>query len=535
MPTPPTDTPSATRLDPNDNAALAGTRAADAHLAGTLAADAHLVGTLAADAHLAGTLAAPDVRSAVATPAALAAGGRLGRFVVLRPLGAGGMGTVYAAYDEELGRRLAVKLLHARPGGTLGRGRLLREAQAMARLSHPNVVQIYEVGEHGPDVFVAMEYVEGGTLESWRHARAREPAEVVAMYVQAGRGLAAAHAAGLVHRDFKPENVLVGPDERPRVGDFGLARARGSHDLDDPGASMSNPGASRSDVLASPLTATGVLTGTPAYMSPEQFHGGPVDAASDQFSFCAALYEALYGRRPFAGETMAELILHVTGGDLLPPPADTGVPPRLFEHLRRGLAVDPRARWPSIDALLDQLAVDPQRDTSAAPRERRRLALAMGLAVAAIVTTITILESGVPPDQRPPSSTLIPTALAFTLVVGVTLVFRARLWPHPFHRNVLCVSLLVTGHSLALRILLVGAGLSYDAITTLDMLLHPFLCLAAAILVARWFLVVGAIPLAGGLVALAVPDATARIAMIVFPAQALVLVHLWTRDTVRRA
>jgi hypothetical protein len=470
-----------------------------------------------------------------ASTGAVAASSRLGRFAVLRELGVGGMGTVHVAYDEELDRKLAIKLLHARSGGTLGRGRLLREAQAMARLSHPNVVQIYEVGEHGPDVFVAMELVDGGTLAAWQRERPRDLGEIVAMYVQAGRGLAAAHAAGLVHRDFKPENVLVGADGRARVGDFGLARARAAETeiSTAPAAMPPDSAASGSNnVLATPLTATGALAGTPAYMSPEQFHGSQVDAASDQFSFCAALYEALYARRPFAGETLPELVLAVTGGALRPPLADTSVPARLFEVLRRGLATDPNARWPNMDALLAELDVDPQRDRSTAPRERRRLSRYVFAAVVMIVTLVNLREcqhSG----ARAPAEAIIPTGLAFTMVLLVTLAFRRRLWPHAFHRNVLICALLVTSHSLALRISLAALAVPHDAITRTDMLLYPFLCLAAAALVARWFAILAVIPLAGGLLALAMPGWTSAIATTVFPGQALCLIYLWTRDAQR--
>src|SRR5262245_37690244 len=208
------------------------------------------------------------------------------------------MGVVYAAYDPELDRRVALKLLHA--GGSVeARKRLLREAQAMARLAHPNVIAVHDVGTWGDEVFVAMEFVEGPTLAE--RVRDEEPGwrEVLDLYLQAGEGLAAAHVAGIVHRDFKPQNALVGRDGRVRVLDFGLARGTGAlppREAEEGPDSGAAPG-----LLVTPLTRSGSRMGTPAYMSPEQFEGLPADELSDQFSFCVALYEALYGERPFGG------------------------------------------------------------------------------------------------------------------------------------------------------------------------------------------------------------------------------------------
>jgi serine/threonine protein kinase len=203
---------------------------------------------------------------------------------VLDRIGAGGMGVVYAAYDPELDRRVALKLLRPdRFGSDADRLRLLREAQALARLADPHVVSVYDTGTFGDRVFVAVELVEGETLRQWLgglRAAPRSWREVLARFLPAGRGLAAAHAAGLVHRDFKPENVLLGRDGRVRVADFGLAEA-----APEPGGK-----------LAALPAEWGLVLGTPAYMAPEQLRGIAVDARSDQFSFCVALFEALYGR-----------------------------------------------------------------------------------------------------------------------------------------------------------------------------------------------------------------------------------------------
>ncbi|MCY1062229.1 serine/threonine-protein kinase [Nannocystis sp. SCPEA4] len=320
-----------------------------------------------------------------------AAPAKIGRFTVLRQIGAGGMSVVYAAYDERLDRRIAVKLL--RSGETAdNQARLLREAQAMARLSHPNVVAVHEVGAWEQQVYVAMEFVRGSNLREWLQAVPRDIREIREVFVAAGRGLAAAHHAGLVHRDFKPANVLVGDDGRVRVGDFGLVRHAGDEPgLDGPPASVPVPPASIVQAVArgglsTTLTETGAILGTPAYMSPEQHLGRPVDARSDQFSFCVALYEALYGAPPFAGRDLLELARRVLAGAISPVPEDSKVPAWLRRAVVRGLAVDPAARWPSIDDLLDELERDPERAFKI-----RRTAALVGLAVVGVVVGLVVV------------------------------------------------------------------------------------------------------------------------------------------------
>ncbi|WP_428266861.1 protein kinase domain-containing protein [Haliangium sp.] len=276
-----------------------------------------------------------------------------GKYLVLEELGSGGMGIVYAADDPDLDRRVALKVLR-RPDGPnalSARTRLLREAQAMARLNHPNVITVYEAGTVAGRDFIAMEYVDGTNLDAW----SRDPrtvAEVVAVYREAGRGLAAAHRAGIVHRDFKPGNVLLGSDGRVRVTDFGLARRR------EPAVSGPDETASGERVRAgasAALTHTGAVLGTPAYMAPEQYSGDEVDERSDQFGFCVALYEALYGERPFAGEDFDSLSENVLAGRLREPPAGRPVPAALRRVVVRGLAVAPDQRYPSMDALIAAL------------------------------------------------------------------------------------------------------------------------------------------------------------------------------------
>ena len=296
----------------------------------------------------------------------------IGRFRVLRPLGAGGMSVVYAAYDEKLDRRIALKLL--RGGETPdSQPRLLREAQAMARLAHPNVVAVHEVGTWNDQVYVAMEFVKGRDLRTWLAEAPQHHADVVEVFTAAGRGLAAAHHAGIVHRDFKPANVLLGDDGRVRVVDFGLART-GNEQL--PDLSHTRLPAPITSLTTS-LTMTGALVGTPAYMSPEQHAGRLADARSDQFSFCVALWEGLYGVTPFAGQTLTALAEEVVAGRIAPVPEDSNVPAWLRRVLLRGLAVDPAARWPSMDDLLDELARDPEK--------LRRARLRIGLVAAGII------------------------------------------------------------------------------------------------------------------------------------------------------
>jgi len=322
---------------------------------------------------------------------------RVGRYSVLRQIGRGGMSTVYDAYDPELDRHVALKLVTAWDhGDDQGPARLVREARSMAKISHPNVAPVYDAGVVGDAVFIAMELIDGPTLADWTTRTARPWTEILRMHLLAGRGLAAAHDAGLVHRDFKPDNVMVGPDDRPRVLDFGLARPAALDDedllLDDDegdgdearmsahkpasrtegpersegvgaraGAAEHDPSPTRwreesasissSFDLLVDVTRNGVVTGTPAYMAPEQHTGHPGDPASDQFAFCVSLWEALYRQRPFDGENFFEIVDAIVDGRIRPPPP-SHVPGWIRNLLERGLAVDPDARHPSMRSLL---------------------------------------------------------------------------------------------------------------------------------------------------------------------------------------
>ncbi|PRP92844.1 Serine/threonine-protein kinase PK-1 [Enhygromyxa salina] len=350
------------------------------------------------DATLDATQLAPGQAKRV--PVELGRGEQLGRYLIVDELGAGGMGKVYAAYDPELDRKLAIKLLHQAPGTEVSdaslasSSRLQREAQAMAKLSHRNVVAVYDVGIHRGSVFVAMEFVDGGTLDGWLREGPHPWREVLDRFIAAGRGLAAAHAAGLIHRDFKPANVLLGADGRVQVADFGLARRAGDTPAR-PRAISALSEDTLGDSLSAPLTQTGALVGTPAYMAPEQFFGADVDARSDQFSFCVALWEALYGQRPFAGDTAAAILFALEQGKLREPPASATVPSRLRRVVERGLAKDPAARWPDMPDLLEALVTDP------AARRRRVAGVVLGVAGLAAIAIVPQLRAEPEPKPEP--------------------------------------------------------------------------------------------------------------------------------------
>jgi len=335
-------------------------------------------------------------------------GATIGRYVVLGLVGRGGMGEVYAAYDHELDRKVAVKLLRVKPGNGVslaeGRQRTLREAQAIARLSHPNVVVVYDVRTFEDQVFIAMEFVDGNTVTYWLQSKERSFRDIIEVFLAAGRGLQAAHDKELVHRDFKPDNVMVGRDGQVRVMDFGLARqvgekpertqpvvqpvrsiAEAAAAAGEDGAStlVINPDASQtvdtqeqqnSGLFDTQLTRTGAMMGTPAYMAPEQFLGTATDARTDQFSFCVALYEALYRERPFGGNSMFALTANVVQGNVKEAPDGTKVPPWVRRILLRGLRPNANDRFPSMKALLEALEKDP-----AVARRRRAMTLAAAL------------------------------------------------------------------------------------------------------------------------------------------------------------
>lgn len=294
---------------------------------------------------------------------ALPRGTRVSRFSILERVGAGGMGVVYAAFDAELERRVALKFLRSVGGDlelTTGRERMVQEAQSMAKLAHPHIVTVFDVGSFGGGVYIAMEFVEGRTLRAFCAERARTPDEILAVFLQAARGLAAAHEAGLVHRDFKPDNVLVGWDGLARVTDFGLARRV---DLVEHAAEPPSPSEETSRA-GTPRHPT-FRAGTPRYMAPEQIEGGGIDARTDQFGFCVALYEALCGRPPFVSDDLEARVREIRGGQLAPM-AVRGLSPRVEVALRRGLEGEPSRRFSSMLTLCEALAPARRRSWRAA-------------------------------------------------------------------------------------------------------------------------------------------------------------------------
>ena len=306
----------------------------------------------------------------------LSRGTEIGRFIVLGLVGRGAMGEVYVAHDPELDRKVAIKLMRGEPDRAAehshGASRLMREAQAIAKVADPNVVVVYDVGTFRRRVFVAMEFIQGHTLTYWLESRPRRMGEILQVFLGAARGLAAAHEKGVVHRDFKPDNVMVTADRQVRVVDFGLAGfgvdaapAPGPAAIDAPRLAASvpgaTPGAATNEVRWSPkiqsiaLTQEGTLVGTPGYMSPEQFQGAAADARSDQFSFCVALYEAFYQERPFGGSSLDVLTENVIAGRIRPMNDGHQIPASIRRALARGLSAEAVHRFPSMRDLIAEL------------------------------------------------------------------------------------------------------------------------------------------------------------------------------------
>jgi tetratricopeptide (TPR) repeat protein len=301
-------------------------------------------------------------------PMPLPPGESVGRYVILQRIGEGGMGVVYAAYDPELDRKVAVKLLLEDKGDEGARRRLKMEARALAKLNHPNVITVHDVGSFQGHVFIAMEIIDGWNANGW--AKEVEPSwrELLEVYVKAGHGLAAAHGAGIIHRDFKPDNILVGRSGRVRVTDFGISRVQklGLESSVDALALFTSQvrdvASDNMELFTSSdgrLTAPGAVPGTAGFIAPEQYEGIDADAASDQFSFCVSLYEGLYGERPFAGNTHASIAFAIIQGRVREAPRDTKVPAWVRRVILRGLSKDPSDRYPSMEALLAELQFKP--------------------------------------------------------------------------------------------------------------------------------------------------------------------------------
>jgi serine/threonine protein kinase/tetratricopeptide (TPR) repeat protein len=330
------------------------------------------------------------------------------RYVVLEELGRGGMGVVYAAYDPELDRRIALKLLKPARKSDESQERLLAEARAMAKLSHQNVIGVHDVGTYSGRIFVAMEFVDGWTIRGWQKETKPSWEQLLEVYVAAGQGLMAAHAAGLVHRDFKPDNIMIGRDGRVRVLDFGLARAiegavtplpSGPQAVLSEDAGLATPSGGISTLTGTPtgsvrsdMTKTGSVMGTPAYMAPEQHLGTDTDERTDEFAFGVSLWEGLYGKRPFKGSTRAALVLNVMDGKVRPPPKDTRVPSHIQRALVRAMQSKANDRFANMAELLDALTDDPVQ------RRRKRLKLAGGVILFAGAIGVGAMATGPEPD-----------------------------------------------------------------------------------------------------------------------------------------
>ncbi len=389
----------------------------------------------------------------------------IGRYKISRPLGQGAMGTVYAAYDPQLDREVALKLLHQQGDEKNAHTQLIAEARSLAQLAHPNVVPIYEVGLHKGAAFLAMEMVVGQTLRQWVEARPRRFQEMLRMYIEVGRGLAASHSVGVVHRDFKPDNVLVGEDGRPRLVDFGLA-ARVL--VDSETAKAQNP-------------VHGILLGTPAYMSPEQWRGEPVDARSDQYAFCVSLFETLYGHLPFRGETLNQLMLAVLEG---PTPV---VEERVSVHtiIMRGLSRDPGARFANLRQLLDELdAVLEQSQPGLFADAKLWVLAVLGPIFVILPLTWFGLELTSVVDYRA-SNWAVLSAIQVTAVGTTVLLLRRSIIAVLGHPRLLGVPKFVLLFLLGHRAIAFGTGSELEVMFAYDFLAFTVLASVIASLVER--------------------------------------------------
>jgi eukaryotic-like serine/threonine-protein kinase len=449
----------------------------------------------------------------------------------VRAIGEGGMGVVFLARDVRLDRDVAVKLCTGLSASAVHR--IQREAMALAKLAHPNVVVVFQAGELDGRFFIAMEHVAGGTARSWVATAPRRPREIVALYVAAGEGLAAAHAAGLVHRDFKPDNVLVGADGRPRVADFGLVRAADERARP---LNASVGGDAAGCTGATLVTKAGTVMGTPAYMPPEQLAGAELDARADQYAFAASLWEALMGWRatvggaPLGGPSALGSPAAEIGrnGSIAAEPADElrasrpererssgeaagevrpDVPRHVVAALRRALAERREDRWPDLAALLAEL----RRDPAATRRRVTAGAVALGLTAAMAAAAVAMTRDEGPPPCEDASARIEAlwsaerrTALAEAIgeaawpAIEERVRARADAWAHAYaqacratkveavadeatlHRRMLCLGLRSNELDATLAALETGSRTAVsNAVEALDLLPESAACLDA--------------------------------------------------------
>jgi len=500
---------------------------------------------------------------------------RIGRFAVLRQLGEGGMGVVYSAYDEELDRRVALKLLRpGRDNSPRNQARMQREARAMAKLSHPNVVQVYEVGRFEEQVFVAMEFVQGRTLGVWLRAQERTWQEILGVMVQAGRGLQAAHEAGVIHADFKPDNVLIDAKDQVRVVDFGLSRRAdpasaslraAASNLTAAGSSTaagSRSGSAASGEAAASMPAASLslrpvprphsdlddsgrlrpgeeprsnarIAGTPAYMAPEQHRHQPADQRSDQFSFCVTLFTALYGKHPFAGGSLLELIINLTDGKFHPPPADTQVPANVHAVIVRGLALESDARWPALAEMLDALEKasgrdkDPEFDLSVAKQQRVVLA---GIVAASILGMSIWVILGSAKDLMPsPEVNAMAGAIINAVLFTIIFVFRGPLLKNTINRRVTAWLVVSSIAMLVHRVITMALGVPVATTMALDLLLLGSIAALAATTVERWIGWTATLLLTSAMLAALLPGVSSVILAVAVVGVFCLAVLFWSR------
>ena len=473
---------------------------------------------------------------------------RIGRYVILHRLGAGGMGVVYAAYDPDLERKVALKVVrNNKHQASAGRARIVREAQAMAQVSHSNVVHVYEVGQdqsqrNGP-VFIAMELVDGVSMVEWQRRNPSHSAASIQarlrLYLQAAQGLLAAHRLGIVHRDFKPDNVLVGDDGRVRVVDFGLARAlqgdrtgattTGTEAVAAAGAEL---GADKTASGLSPrITAFGSILGTPGYMSPEQARGEPADARSDQFSFCIALYEALYQQLPFPGETFDSFAKNLFAGKPVPlPPPPREVPIVVEEALLRGLSLDPAARFPSMQELIDalQAGLGPNSETESVRAAGRRLRRLNLLIVGMIVPITSLLGLRITAETMAPEVAIGAVLVATTAVISF--LFRRATESHPRYRRLRFLIAVLSVYTLMGRVAGYLAGLTRSQYISVELIGLAALLFISAPQISQRYVWVAATACAASLLMLIFPAARPFVISFFYPAFALATLTLALRN-----
>lgn len=402
---------------------------------------------------------------------------RIGRFRVQERIGSGAMGVVYAGYDEVLDRRVALKLLH---GETATSAWLMREGQALGRVAHPNVVTIYEVGEHDGHVFLAMELVEGPTLRAWLAEERRAFGEVLRVLLDVGRGLAAVHEAGLMHRDFKPDNVLIGRDGRPKIVDFGIAGLAEA-------ATPERSAAAQVHSLEQTIARAGFPAGTPAYMAPEVLAGDRATAASDQWSFCAALYRAAYGRAPFpvADPSIEAYARRLTEGPADAPPRRADVPSWLAPILLRGLERDPARRFGSIAELLAaierRLPRDPDLDPGVVRDDVRVIRVAVLLTA---VVSLLAVGAGVLAVE-PATMAIVSATLLATELVLISMRWRS-LAQNFFGRRSAALLVGTTFVIFLHRLLALRMETQMERILVVDLLLIAMVYGFAALAIQRW-------------------------------------------------